>query len=257
MSKSNDRLYSISTNSMGTKMKLIEYKNARNIIVEFQDDYKYKTCTTYEMFIKGKVKNPYDRSVYNIGYLGEGKYSSVTHPPLYYSWHDMLKRCYDTNERTRIRYMSYNDCKVDDEFLNLQKFGEWYEENIYFVDKERMHLDKDILYKGNRIYCKERCIFVPNRVNVLFTKRQYYRGDCPIGVRYNDSGKYEAYCHIINSKSFGENKYLGTFDSKIEAFNAYKSYKEKYIKQVADEYIDKIPGKLYDALYNYKVEIND
>ena len=33
--------------------------------------------------------------------------------------------------------------------------------------------------------------------------------------------------------------------------------KEKYIKEVADEYKDKIPQKLYEALYAYKVEITD
>ena len=42
-----------------------------------------------------------------------------------------------------------------------------------------------------------------------------------------------------------------------EAFRAYKQFKEDYIKQVADEYKDKIPQKLYDAMYNYKVDITD
>ena len=40
-------------------------------------------------------------------------------------------------------------------------------------------------------------------------------------------------------------------------FFVYKQFKEKYIKQVADEYKDLIPQKLYDALYKYEVEIND
>ncbi len=36
-----------------------------------------------------------------------------------------------------------------------------------------------------------------------------------------------------------------------------KTVKRAYIKQVADEYKDKIPKKLYDALYAYIVEITD
>ena len=36
-----------------------------------------------------------------------------------------------------------------------------------------------------------------------------------------------------------------------------KKYKEKLIKQIADEYYDKIPIELYEAMYNYTVEIND
>ena len=45
-----------------------------------------------------------------------------------------------------------------------------------------------------------------------------------------------------------------------EAFEAYKTSKENYIKEVADEYKQKyenFPQKLYDAMYNYEVEITD
>jgi hypothetical protein len=47
------------------------------------------------------------------------------------------------------------------------------------------------------------------------------------------------------------------YDTPEEAFHAYKTAKEAYIKQVADEYKDKIPKKLYDALYAYTIEITD
>ena len=40
-----------------------------------------------------------------------------------------------------------------------------------------------------------------------------------------------------------------------EAFNVYKTIKENYIKEVANKY--KIPEKLYQALLNYQVEVND
>ena len=52
-------------------------------------------------------------------------------------------------------------------------------------------------------------------------------------------------------------QYLGTFDDVETAFDTYKQFKELTIKQVADEYKNKIPQRLYDALYNYKVEITD
>lgn len=51
--------------------------------------------------------------------------------------------------------------------------------------------------------------------------------------------------------------YLGTFDTINEAFNAYKEAKEKYIKEVADKWKDQLEPRVYEALYNYKVEIND
>lgn len=70
--------------------------------------------------------------------------------------------------------------------------------------------------------------------------------------------KYRAYCNIYDEKTKRyKNKHLGYFYSVEEAFNVYKEFKENYIKQVANYYKDKIPTKLYDALYNYKVEITD
>ena len=47
------------------------------------------------------------------------------------------------------------------------------------------------------------------------------------------------------------------FKTEIEAFLEYKKCREKYIKKIADEYKDKIPQKLYDALYNWKIEEDD
>ena len=60
---------------------------------------------------------------------------------------------------------------------------------------------------------------------------------------------------LINGKK--QQKYLGLYNTPEEAFNAYKTFKENYIKQVADKYKDKIPDKLYKAMYNYKVKITD
>ena len=52
-------------------------------------------------------------------------------------------------------------------------------------------------------------------------------------------------------------KYLGYYETQKKGFEIYKYYKEKNIKQVADYYKEQIPYKLYNALYLYKVEIND
>ena len=256
---SNNLITSIKT-QYGTEAKLIKYYNCNNVLIEFQDEHKFRTTITYRQFTTGKIKNPYDLSVCGKGYIGVGKYSSTKNPALYFTWHDMIRRCYDTNVKTRTRYMTYDNCEVDLEFLNLQIFGNWFDENIYFVDNERMHLDKDILIKNNKIYSKDTCIFVPSGINTLFTKRQNKRRkDYPIGVRPTDSGKYEAYCSVSPNIYGGNttNIYLGTFATKYDAFNSYKNFKESYIKQVADYYKNKIPDKLYNALYYYHVDIND
>lgn len=64
---------------------------------------------------------------------------------------------------------------------------------------------------------------------------------------------YQASCNDENGKS----KFLGYFVNEIDAYREYKKYKESVIKKVADVYKNDIPQKLYDALYNYKIDITD
>ena len=52
-------------------------------------------------------------------------------------------------------------------------------------------------------------------------------------------------------------RHLGSFDTPEEAFQAYKVAKESHIKEIADKWKDKIEPRVYEAMYNYKVEITD
>ena len=112
-------------------------------------------------------------------------------------------------------------------------------------------LDKDILFKGNKIYSPETCCFIPREINQIFPKRDLKRGEYPIGVT-RKRGKFSAQ---LSTKDF--NKNLGVFNTPEEAFQAYKSAKESYIKEVADKWKDQIEPRVYQAMYNYQVEITD
>lgn len=240
-------------NKWGDEVTIIKYNSYGDILVEFKK-YKEIIKTTYCNFKKGTIKSKFTKSIFNVGYIGVGKYkiwegNSQTIEYIY--WMSMLSRCYyDQNKRP-----TYTECTVCEEWLNFQNFADWFENNYYTIDDEKMCLDKDILAKGNKIYSPQTCCFVSDRINKLFTKSDAKRGDLPIRVdcSYN---KYRSRCSVYkNGKK--SSVYLGLYNSKIEAFNVYKEFKEKYIKEVADEYKDKIPLKLYDTLCNYIVEITD
>lgn len=66
-----NRIGLTSVNWQGYKMKIIEYKEARNIIVEFQDDYKYKTHCGWREFENGSVTNYMAPTVFDIGIVGD------------------------------------------------------------------------------------------------------------------------------------------------------------------------------------------
>ena len=257
-----DRLGEINHNKFGTKMKIIEYNNCSDITVEFQDEYKAKVKTNYFNFKNNTVRNPYDKETCGVGYIGVGEYKGYIKKrctDAYQFWNGMITRCYDPYYINK--YPTYKDCFVCEEWHNFQNFAKWYEENYYEINDESMCLDKDILIKRNKIYSPDTCVFVPNRINVLFTKRQNHRGEYPIGVSYvKRNNKLQSSCHTYDKENSKKcPKFLGYFplDKPFQAFYVYKQFKENYIKQVADEYKDLIPKKLYDALYEWRVEIND
>lgn len=252
----NDRTGEIVINNHGSKAKIIKYNNVHDIVIKFDNGYIYNT--SYSNFKKGNIKSPYCKTVYNIGYLGEGKYTPRVNnkkTKSYECWCDMLKRCGDENYKKV--HTTYKDVACCEEWLNFQVFAEWYEENYYEVSNQRMNLDKDILYKHNKVYSPTTCIFVPQSINKIFTKSDAIRGDYPIGVTYNKhAGKFASqYKRYENNNS--TTIFLGYFNTIDEAHEVYKIKKEKYIKEIAEIYKDNIPKELYEALYRYEVEITD
>jgi hypothetical protein len=116
-----------------------------------------------------------------------------------------------------------------------------------------MDLDKDILIKGNKVYSPETCIFVPQKINSIIAYRNSST-DSPSGVSYHKRDKiYFSYCN----DGKGKLKHLGTYECEKNAFIVYKKFKENVIVQTANEYKQKIPTKLYSAMVNYEVNIND
>ena len=245
-------------NTFGSKMIIKEYREYKDIDVYFPEyNWTFKHAT-YQSFKKGKIKCPYEKRYFDVGYLGEGKYKVSENRKLtdeFKIWYHMLQRCHDPKYHEK--EPTYKGCKVEDYLLNFQHMCEWLENNYYEIPGEKMCLDKDILNKGNKIYSKDTCIFVPQRINTLFTKSDKSRGKNPIGTYQLSSGNYQVHC----SNAYGKSVYLGSYSTEEEAFRVYKEYKEKVIKEVIDSYKGKIPEPFYsrlkEAMYNYEVEIDD
>ncbi|TWE06421.1 hypothetical protein FB550_102443 [Neobacillus bataviensis] len=253
-SQSLERVGAVKINNYGSLMVIDEYNNSQDVWVRFPQGHLVH-CT-WQQFVTGSVKNVYDRSVFGVGFIGEGDYKPSIDgvmTPQYLTWIAMMMRCYST--KFKEKQPTYKDCTVSEEWHNFQNFCKWYDKNNYEIDGYRMHLDKDILVKGNKLYSSSTCVFVPQFINTLFLKRAAKRGSLPIGVKRcsGNPKKYEVQCRS-NSDSRG---YIGVFNTPEEAFYAYKEFKENHIKKVAKEHKDHIPHVLYNAMCNYIVEIND
>ena len=116
------------------------------------------------------------------------------------------------------------------------------------------HLDKDLLIKGNKVYSENTCVFIPSEINSLLVKSTASRGKHLIGVSWNKRDK--AFVAMV-SRDKGQSEHLGSFKTEIEAYNAYKTAKESFVKEQAEKWKDKIDERAYNALMNYQVEIDD
>ena len=169
-------------------------------------------------------------------------------------WSDMLRRC---TMKGQVKNKSYIGCKVSDNFKSYSYFYEWCNSQVGFGNKDEKGkswcLDKDILFKGNKTYSEYACCFVPEKINKLLTGCKGARGSFPVGVYFEKFNlRFRARCAVN-----GKYKHLGYFQTCEQAFEAYKTFKEALIKQVANEYKEQLDEIVYQALMKYTVEITD
>lgn len=145
--------------------------------------------------------------------LGRGKEKWVC--PYYQRWRGILRRCYD--EKYKIKYPTYKHATVCKDWLVFSNFRLWMQDQEW----EGKVLDKDFIFKGNKVYSPSSCAFVTPTTNVFITNSStdVVRGVCKRGGR----GTFIAKCGQLG----GKEKYLGDFPSEVEAFQAWKTEKHK------------------------------
>ena len=232
--------------------KILKYNDTANVVIQFLKT-GYETTVRLTNIRNGNVKDTYLPSVYGIGVFGT-KYPSRVNgvkTKEYKLWHSMLVRCY--SDTIKKKHPTYIGCEVSDNFKSYEYFYEWCHSQIGFGN-EGWHLDKDLLIKGNMVYSEDSCVFLPQEVNTLLTKRTNSRGEYSIGVSWSKTSK----AFVANvAKNKGKTEWLGYFNTELRAFNAYKTAKESFIKEQAEKWKGQIDPRAYEALMNYTVEITD
>jgi len=199
-----------------------------------------------------------NRLVYGIGINNQEIPSRINgiQTKEYKLWCRMLVRC---TEKYWDKRPTYIGTTCSNNFKNYSYFYEWCHMQVGFGNKDEKgnvwHLDKDILIKSSKVYDESVCIFIPARINTLLIKSNASRGEYPIGVRWHEkSKKFHARCCY---GVCGKTKHIGSFNTQQEAFQAYKTFKEALIKDVANEYRAQLDTRAYQALMKYEVNISD
>lgn len=231
-------------------LKVIDYTGGQYVLIEFINS-GYRRSVDISQLRKKRVLDHTLPTVYGVGYTG-GKYPTKVNGfalRAYTAWNSMIGRVYDPVYRSKQN--AYDDCTISEYFKCYDNFYEWWQQQPG-NDLPDCQLDKDILVKGNKHYSEDTCCLVPQEINKLFTKRHNFRGELPIGVKYNGYNKYNS-CVRFRGKDFT----IGGFITPEEAFLDYKKRKEDIIKTVANEYKHLISDRVYNAMVSYQVDIDD
>lgn len=176
------------------------------------------------------------------------------HTSEYKLWTNMLYRSHDLSFKKKCP--TYSEVSCDPKWYSMTAFIEdvstltGYEQAM----NNSWCLDKDILIKGNKIYSIDTCCFVPQEVNKLILDNRRKRGSHPIGVSFSKHAKkFRAYLIDLNSKQ----KHLGYFEDESIAFEAYSFAKKAQIEEFLVKFKGVIDDKVYEALINREIDIND
>lgn len=170
-------------------------------ILDTQGKYYYFLCKFSDEtmvkakmgnIINGSVKNPNHPNVFNVGYIGTGKYNYKYNKKEYRLWYNMFVRCFCSSIIRNLN--SYKLCYINvrwhnfqnfcEDIVNLKGYREWKNDTNNI---NKYQLDKDIKVKGNKIYSKDTCMFVPYQENLCIkNRRARITGLTYIGNRIKD-----------------------------------------------------------------------
>lgn len=241
------------TNKCGD-VDVIEVLDKGKFTVKFINSGNTKTCSQ-SMLISGNIRDTEEYQVHTTGiqdikgYLVKGK----PNPKDYSAWNNIRQRCYNLNIQDKL-YPRYVGCTMSEDFLIFSKFREWYNSQMG-CEQDGWHVDKDLLFKGNKVYSAETCVLLPPQINSLIVGANAIRGDLPKGVYLDKGNKTPRYRARVSQD--GKRVCYGSYSNLEDAWLAYKEAKEAWIKVVAERWKDKIDPRAYNALLNYTVEWDD
>ncbi len=149
-------------NISGLEFLIIEHLPNRKVLVRFIDTNSVVKADGRNV-AAGKIADPYQKSRLGVGYLGNYTKTEY-HKQALQLWSNMLKRCYDENDKRGYfgkgvlvdpRWHSFENFVND--LPNLKGFSNW-------LNKESYELDKDFIGDGC-VYSRETCVFIPSSLN--------------------------------------------------------------------------------------------
>lgn len=225
------------TTNQGCRVIVVKINNSKSIDVMFDDEHRHIANVQLRNLRSKSVKNPYLPDVFDVGYIGVGKYLSKKNgerTEAYARWVNMLGVCYNTHRNPKSA--SYMGCFVNPVWHNFQNFAEWYE--THPSKGKGYELDKDIIKENNREFSPDHCLLVPKEINILFKKDYTKTSNLPKGVN--------AVRERFRASAYG--KHIGYFDTADEAHEAFNKKRKQMIIKTALEWQDQLDQRAFDVI---------
>lgn len=150
--------------------------------------------------------------------------------PFYERWVDVIKRC----KSPRVKSLSpcYQAANISEEWKYASDFRAWMDSQVWLEPgrEHKLHLDKDILVPGNKLYSPTTCAFVPRELNCVLIVIDNKLNIPGVGQR---AGK-EIYYSTVTTRNI--KKHLGDFKTPLLAHKAWQLAKIDRLQFELEEY---------------------
>lgn len=175
------------------------------------------------------------------------KYTNCTVEEHWHNFSNFLIDCYELpnaefkfkNIKDKIEVLRSKSDFLESENLkskisNLAQIRDKIENDKF--ENSRWQLDKDILKHGNKIYSKETCCWIPDKINAFFNNIRSSNTSGFEGVQFDS--KRNTFKVVIQRTIDDSYKFesLGTFTNPIGAYEAYSLKRAEILEDYLEEY---------------------
>lgn len=212
---------------------IISYSDARNVSIYFSNT-GYISRVSVSEIKRMEVRDQSQIRVHGVG-INDADYRVIKkfHKgrdslnewkcPFWTKWTSMIERCYSG------KFKGYEDVTVCEEWLTFSNFKAWMETQ----DWEGKQLDKDLFGNGT-LYSPKTCCFLPEKIN-----RFLIGCNQPLcGQSRHKNGRFQARCINPFTDNADIGRYLGLYDTALDAHLVWKAKKHEYACLLAETEID-------------------